>query len=76
MHFARSVHIRRTDKVHAEAAYHSLGEYMAHVDDYFDQLEADRQLARRTDPFPVEPIQRRIYLASDDPGVIEEAKTG
>ena len=57
------MHIRRTDKVGTEAAFHSLSEYMSYVDEYFDQLE----MVEKID-------QRRIYLASDDPKVIDEAR--
>ncbi|XP_077299866.1 alpha-(1,6)-fucosyltransferase 8 [Arctopsyche grandis] len=57
------VHIRRTDKVGTEAAFHRLEEYMNHVEEYYNQLET------------VEPVsKRRIYLASDDPKVIIEAR--
>uniref|UniRef100_A0A1B0DPN3 Uncharacterized protein n=1 Tax=Phlebotomus papatasi TaxID=29031 RepID=A0A1B0DPN3_PHLPP len=49
------VHIRRTDKVGTEAAFHSVAEYMTAVDDFYDQLE-QRQ--------PVD--KRRVYIASDD----------
>ena len=33
------VHVRRTDKINTEASFHSLSEYMIHVEDYFDRLE-------------------------------------
>lgn len=32
------MHVRRTDKVGSEAAFHSLSEYMTFAQDYFDQL--------------------------------------
>lgn len=57
------VHIRRTDKVGTEAAFHHIQEYMAHVKDYFDQLELTR---------PVD--VRRVYLATDDANVLEDAR--
>jgi glycoprotein 6-alpha-L-fucosyltransferase len=57
------VHIRRTDKVGTEASFHSLDEYMQHVEEYYNQLEMIEKVDRR-----------RIYLASDDPKVISEAK--
>lgn len=57
------VHVRRTDKVGTEASFHSLEEYMKYVDEYYDQLE----MLEKVD-------KRRIFLASDDPKVIEEAK--
>lgn len=55
------VHVRRTDKVGTEAAYHDIDEYMVKVDQYYDQLE-------------VEPAVRRVFIASDDPKVITTAR--
>jgi glycoprotein 6-alpha-L-fucosyltransferase len=57
------VHIRRTDKVGTEAAFHTLEEYMAAVDEYYNLLEMKQKVDRR-----------RVYLASDDPKVIAEAQ--
>ncbi|MCL4117072.1 UNVERIFIED_CONTAM: hypothetical protein GTU68_066300 [Idotea baltica] len=58
------IHIRRTDKVGTEAAFHSVEEYMEHAEEYFKFLSL-------TQPN----IQRRVYLASDDPKVIAEARS-
>ncbi|CAH0400253.1 unnamed protein product [Chilo suppressalis] len=58
------VHIRRTDKVGTEAAFHHIHEYMTHVKAYYDQL----QLTRLVDV-------RRVYLATDDANVLEDART-
>ncbi|KAL7014019.1 hypothetical protein ACKWTF_015702 [Chironomus riparius] len=57
------VHVRRTDKVGTEASFHSLEEYMKGVDDYYDQLEMVEHVDKR-----------RVYIASDDPKVIDEAR--
>lgn len=57
------VHVRRTDKVGVEAAFHGIDEYMEFVNEYFDRLEAKS---------PVE--QRRIYLATDDANLLREAR--
>lgn len=57
------MHVRRTDKVGTEAAFHSLEEYMSHVDEYFNHLELKQMVDKR-----------RVYLASDDPKVLNEAK--
>lgn len=57
------VHIRRTDKVGTEAAFHGLEEYMNAVEEYYNQLEMVQSIEKR-----------RIFLASDDPKVIEEAR--
>ena len=51
--------VRRTDKVTGkEAAYHSVGEYMKHVAEYFQELEIKRGA-------PLE--EMRVYVATDDP---------
>lgn len=55
--------MRRTDKVGTEAAFHSIEEYMTHVEDYFLTLEINGTT-----------VPRRIFLASDDARVIEEAR--
>lgn len=57
------VHIRRTDKVGTEAAFHPIEQYMDVVEKYFDVLEFTQKVE-----------QRRVYLASDDPKVIAETK--
>ncbi|XP_031786080.1 alpha-(1,6)-fucosyltransferase isoform X2 [Nasonia vitripennis] len=55
------VHIRRTDKVGTEAAFHDIEEYMIRVHQYFESLEKTPKI-------------KRIFLASDDPKVITAAK--
>ncbi|KAK4886499.1 hypothetical protein RN001_002770 [Aquatica leii] len=57
------VHVRRTDKVGTEAAFHGIEEYMSAVDEYYNQLELKKKVDKR-----------RIYLATDDPKVISDAK--
>lgn len=47
-----------------EAAFHSLDEYMRHVAAWYDQQEYNG----------VDVHTRRIYLATDEPRVISEAK--
>ena len=64
MCFCCSVHVRRTDKVGTEAAFHDLDEYMIYVEEYYDQLETRQRIDKR-----------RVFLASDDPTVLEKAKT-
>lgn len=56
------VHIRRTDKLAVEASFHSLDEYMGHVEAYFKQREHHEIIDKR-----------RVYLATDDPTVLKEA---
>uniref|UniRef100_A0A3Q3X5C2 Alpha-(1,6)-fucosyltransferase n=1 Tax=Mola mola TaxID=94237 RepID=A0A3Q3X5C2_MOLML len=58
------VHVRRTDKVGTEAAFHPIEEYMQHVEEQFQLL------ARR-----VHVDKKRVYLATDDPSLLQEAKT-
>lgn len=58
-----SIHIRRTDKVGSEAAFHGVDEYMKHVEAYFSTLALSQNV-----------VQRRVYVASDDPSVFEEIK--
>ncbi|XP_014253946.1 alpha-(1,6)-fucosyltransferase [Cimex lectularius] len=57
------VHIRRTDKVGTEAAFHHVEEYMSHVEEYFKILSLSQ-------PVPI----KRVYLASDDVNVFAEIK--
>ncbi|CAG0899213.1 unnamed protein product [Cyprideis torosa] len=58
------VHIRRTDKVGTEASFHSLEEYFKFVELFFEQEEKRRGMK----------LQRRAFIATDDPLVIEEAR--
>ncbi|XP_078089508.1 alpha-(1,6)-fucosyltransferase isoform X1 [Mustelus asterias] len=58
------VHVRRTDKVGTEAAYHPIEEYMVHVEEHY------KFLARKT-----EVDKKRVYLATDDPTLLQEAKS-
>lgn len=62
--FVCRVHVRRTDKVGTEAAFHPIEEYMLHVEEQFQHL------ARR-----VHVDKKRVYLATDDPSLLQEAKT-
>lgn len=47
-----------------EAAFHPIEEYMLHVEEQFQHL------ARR-----VHVDKKRVYLATDDPSLLQEAKT-
>ncbi|XP_063591496.1 alpha-(1,6)-fucosyltransferase-like [Penaeus indicus] len=58
------VQVRRTDKLRHDSRLIGLEEYMEAVDDFFDDLEL-----RGT-----KVTTRRIYLATDDPQVLMEAK--
>ena len=61
MFFLR-LHVRRTDKTR-EAAYHPLDEYMVHVAEWYDAYKL-------THP----DVERRVYLATDESALIEEAR--
>lgn len=58
-----SVHVRRTDKVGTEAAFHPIEEYMLHVEEQFQLMAQRMQLDKK-----------RVYLATDDPSLLQEAK--
>lgn len=63
------VHVRRTDKVGTEAAFHSIEEYMAKVDDWFKKYELLHP------SFSSSGRKRNVFLATDEPLLLEEAKT-
>ncbi|XP_030628606.1 alpha-(1,6)-fucosyltransferase [Chanos chanos] len=58
------VHVRRTDKVGTEAAFHPIEEYMVHVEEQFQHLAQRAHVDKK-----------RVYLATDDPSLLQEAKT-
>ncbi|XP_071509730.1 alpha-(1,6)-fucosyltransferase-like [Diadema antillarum] len=57
------LHVRRTDKVGTEAAFHGIEEYMFHAEEYYQRLERIQEVPTR-----------RIYLATDDASLLKEAK--
>ena len=61
--------MRRTDKVGTEAAFHGIEEYMKHVIAWYDKL--DLRLSKEK---TAKKSVRRVYLASDDSSVLDEAK--
>lgn len=61
--FFYRVHIRRTDKVGTEAAFHKLDEYMVHVEQYYKYKEITDKVDKK-----------RVYLATDEPKLFSEAK--
>lgn len=60
-----SLHVRRTDKI-SEASYQPLEKYMKHVEEYYLSLD----LASPDGP----PTPRKVFLATEDPAVVTEAK--
>ena len=61
--------MRRTDKINTEAAFHSVEEYMEHVEAWYDKLALRRMKEGDTNP-----LVRRVYVASDDATVLPEAR--
>jgi glycoprotein 6-alpha-L-fucosyltransferase len=57
------VHVRRTDKLIREAAFHANSEYMIHVKDFYDKLALKQKVDHRL-----------VYIASDDPIVMSQLK--
>jgi glycoprotein 6-alpha-L-fucosyltransferase len=57
------VHVRRTDKLKCDTAFHSNSEYMIHVKDFYDKLELNQKVDHRL-----------VYVASDDPTVMSRLK--
>lgn len=57
--------VRRTDKIGTEAAFHSIEEYMVHVEEWYEQraMTTEHQVD-----------QKRVFLATDDRKLLEEAK--
>lgn len=58
--------IRRTDKIGTEAAFHSVAEYMKWAELWF-QMEERRTSPPRT-------LKRRVFVATDDPNAVKEAR--
>uniref|UniRef100_A0A0N5A673 GT23 domain-containing protein n=1 Tax=Parastrongyloides trichosuri TaxID=131310 RepID=A0A0N5A673_PARTI len=58
------IHVRRTDKIGTEASFHDVNEYMAHAEVYFrgKEIELERE------------IEKRVFIATDDPSVIEDMR--
>eukprot|EP00096_Caligus_rogercresseyi_P003003 TRINITY_DN1549_c0_g1_i1.p1 TRINITY_DN1549_c0_g1~~TRINITY_DN1549_c0_g1_i1.p1 ORF type:complete len:579 (+),score=159.11 TRINITY_DN1549_c0_g1_i1:458-2194(+) len=58
------IHVRRTDKVGTEAAFHPVEEYMEYVEERFKYLDASSGSR----------AARRVFVASDDPKVLLECR--
>ncbi|KAF7232027.1 Alpha 1 6 fucosyltransferase H [Paragonimus skrjabini miyazakii] len=77
------VHVRRTDKINSEAAFHPIDEYMLHVERRFRFWQSQQQMMSRTDEWvgdthvklQFQPsITRRVFIATDEPSVFEDAR--
>jgi glycoprotein 6-alpha-L-fucosyltransferase len=58
-----SIHVRRTDKLEAEASLHDLSQYIEAANEYLMTRELKQNISGK-----------RIYIASDDVTVLGEAK--
>ena len=59
----KSIHVRRTDKLRWEAKFHGIEEYMDHVEKYYQELEKREAVS-----------VRRVFLATDEVGLLYEAQ--
>lgn len=59
------IHVRRTDKVGTEAAFHDISEYMKHAEDYYAIYQYQNPNVNFT---------KRVYLATDEPTVFTDAR--
>ncbi|XP_030841910.1 alpha-(1,6)-fucosyltransferase-like [Strongylocentrotus purpuratus] len=57
------IQVRRTDKLRKEAKFHAIEEYMVYAEEFYVELEKRQEV-------PV----RRIFLATDEARLLEEAK--
>ena len=60
-----SIQVRRTDKIGTEAAFHGIEEYMTQVEDWYVQRAI--RTGHQVD-------QKRVFLATDEHKLLEEAK--
>ena len=67
--------MRRTDKVGTEAAFHSIEEYMARVDDWFQKYEQLQPLSQSSTASSPKGRKRNVFLATDEPLLLDEAKS-
>ncbi|XP_041472107.1 alpha-(1,6)-fucosyltransferase-like [Lytechinus variegatus] len=58
------IHVRRTDKLIWEAKFHGIEEYMVHAIDFYEDYERREGYIGK----------RRIFLATDDVGLLAEAR--
>ncbi|KER25022.1 hypothetical protein T265_07419 [Opisthorchis viverrini] len=75
------LHVRRTDKVNTEAAFHSVKEYMFYVERRFRFWDAQQKMMNRhtewindAQPHYTSTTPRQVFIATDDPSVLDEAR--
>ncbi|KAL7057413.1 hypothetical protein AAHC03_019333 [Spirometra sp. Aus1] len=70
-----SIHVRRTDKLHSEAKFHAVEEYMFHVERFFELKEVEYGLETGSTRPPPWSRRRRVFLASDEASVFQETRS-
>ncbi|CAH8536011.1 unnamed protein product [Dicrocoelium dendriticum] len=77
------LHIRRTDKINTEAAFHDVSEYVYHADRRFDIWDAQHHLMSRSQDWMADlrakvlhlpPLERRVFVATDEPSVFRDMR--
>ncbi len=68
-----SVHVRRTDKIGSEAAFHDISEYMRSVEEYFDVYDLMQTIHHQQQKTNKTKTIRNVYLATDDVNLHAEA---
>ncbi len=59
------LHVRRTDKLGAEAQFHGIEEYMDFAEEWFGIWELKHGK---------KPEKKRVFIATDDPALLEETR--
>ncbi|CAF1199038.1 unnamed protein product [Rotaria sp. Silwood1] len=60
------IHVRRTDKIGTEAAFHNISEYMKYVEEYYVIYQYQN---------PDLKLTKRVYIATDEPSVFRDARS-
>ena len=68
-----SIQVRRTDKIGTEASFHSIEEYMKHVQSWYETYHL--KLRKEKVDMKSNLFRKSVYVATDDPTVLQEAKT-
>ena len=63
--------MRRTDKIGTEASYHSVEEYMKHVEGWYQTYHMKLRKEKVDESSDL--FRKKVYVATDDPTVLKEA---
>ena len=63
--------MRRTDKIGTEASYHSIEEYMKHVESWYQTYHMKLKKDKVDESSNL--FRKKVYVATDDPTVLKEA---